>query len=121
LPSVGLLAAAPPFAAAPSLSIPDPTPIWRRRSMSNPHGSFIWYELMSNDPDAAKAFHDDVVGWNIGPKPVDEMDYRMIAAPDGQVGGVLHLTDEMRKHGRWTWERWASTRSSSTRVPVSAR
>lgn len=67
--------------------------------MSNPHGSFIWYELMSNDPDAAKAFYDDVVGWNIGPKPTDQMDYRMIEAPDGQVGGVLHLTDEMRQHG----------------------
>ena len=67
--------------------------------MSNPHGSFIWYELMSKNPDAAKAFYDDVVGWNIGPAPQGEMDYRMIEAPDGQVGGVLHLTGEMLKHG----------------------
>ena len=49
--------------------------------MSNPHGSFIWYELMSSDPDASKEIYDDVVGWNIGPKPVGDMDYRMIAAP----------------------------------------
>jgi uncharacterized protein len=67
--------------------------------MSNSHGSFIWYELMSSDPDASKAFYDDVVGWNIGPKPAGDMDYRMISAPDGHVGGVLRLTDEMRQHG----------------------
>jgi uncharacterized protein len=72
--------------------------------MSNPHGSFIWYELMSKDPDASKKFYDDVVGWNIGPKMPGGMDYRMIVAPDGNVGGVLRLTDEMRQHGaRPTW------------------
>ena len=63
--------------------------------MSNPHGSFIWYELMSKDPDASKKFYDDVVGWNIGPKAAGDIDYRMISAPDGNIGGVLRLTDEM--------------------------
>ena len=71
----------------------------RRRIMANPHGSFIWYELMSGDPDASKKFYDDVVGWKIGAKPPGDMDYRMISAPDGDVGGVLRLTDEMRTHG----------------------
>ena len=28
--------------------------------------SFIWYELMTPDPEGAKAFYDAVVGWNIG-------------------------------------------------------
>ena len=67
--------------------------------MANPHGSFIWYELMSGDPDASKKFYDDVVGWKVGAKPPGDMDYRMISAPDGDVGGVLRLTEEMRKHG----------------------
>lgn len=67
--------------------------------MSNPHGSFIWYELMSKDPEASKEFYDSVVGWNIGPKLASGMDYRMIAAADGQVGGVLGLNDEMISHG----------------------
>ena len=72
--------------------------------MSNPHGSFIWYELMSKDPDASKKFYDDVVGWNIGPKAAGDMDYRMISASDGHIGGVLRLTDEMFAHGaRPTW------------------
>ena len=32
-----------------------------------PAGSFIWYELMTPDPAAAKAFYDAVVGWDIEP------------------------------------------------------
>lgn len=68
--------------------------------MANPHGSFIWYELMTPDPDGAKAFYDAVVGWDIEPKPAGEMDYRMIRRSDGgNAGGVMRLTEEMTSHG----------------------
>lgn len=30
--------------------------------MRNPHGTPIWYELLSTHPDASKAFYDDVLG-----------------------------------------------------------
>lgn len=63
--------------------------------MPNAHGEYIWYELMTPDPDGAKKFYDDVVGWNIDAKPAGEMDYRMIVAPDGNVGGVMRLNDDM--------------------------
>jgi uncharacterized protein len=32
-------------------------------------GSFIWYELMSTDPDAATRFYGAVVGWTVPPSP----------------------------------------------------
>ena len=69
------------------------------------HGSFIWYELLTPDPVAAKTFYDAVVGWNIEAQPSGEMDYRMIGRADGgNAGGVMRLTDEMREHGaRPTW------------------
>ncbi len=68
--------------------------------MTNPHGSFIWYELMSPDPAGSKVFYDAVVGWDIEPEPAGEMDYRMIRRADGgNSGGVMRLTDEMRGHG----------------------
>ncbi len=64
--------------------------------MVNPHGSFIWYELMTTDPEAAKRFYGDVVGWTIGdPAPPGEVEYRMIGTADGFAGGVLTLTQEM--------------------------
>ena len=67
--------------------------------MRNPHGTPIWYELLTADPDASKVFYDDVVGWTIEARPSGEMDYRMIDTGDGQVGGVMRLTQEMRNGG----------------------
>jgi len=67
--------------------------------MANHHGDFIWYELMTRDPDAAKEFYDDVVGWNIGAQAPGSLDYRMIDAGDGFVGGVFTLTDDMCEQG----------------------
>lgn len=31
--------------------------------MTNKHGEWIWFELLTGDPDAAQAFYGDVVGW----------------------------------------------------------
>ncbi len=69
--------------------------------MTNPAGSFIWYELMTPDPAAAKAFYDAVVGWRIDADQVaPAVDYRMIKRADGgNAGGVLRLTAEMQAHG----------------------
>jgi predicted enzyme related to lactoylglutathione lyase len=71
----------------------------------NPVGDFIWYELMTPDPEGAKAFYDAVVGWEIGPGVAEYQGYRMIGRTDGgNAGGVLPITDEMREHGaRPTW------------------
>jgi predicted enzyme related to lactoylglutathione lyase len=69
--------------------------------MANPLGSFIWYELMTTDSDAAAAFYGAVVGWKIEAhtdpaSASDGMDYRMIVRSDGgNAGGVLKLTDQM--------------------------
>ena len=68
--------------------------------VSNPHGSFIWYELLTADPARAKAFYDDVVGWNIDMQPAPGgMDYRMIVVPDGHAGGVMALDADMLANG----------------------
>ncbi len=68
--------------------------------MANPHGTPIWYELMTPDPDGAKRFYDDVVGWDIAARsPADDVEYRMIGAPGGFVGGVLKLDPAMQAQG----------------------
>ena len=69
--------------------------------MPNPEGDFIWYELMTTDPAAAKHFYDAVVGWSIGTESVAPgIEYRMIGRADGgMAGGVLTLTDEMCEGG----------------------
>lgn len=72
--------------------------------MANRKGTPIWYELMSNEPEASKAFYDDVFGWNVQPAPAEGQDYRMIQSDEGFVGGVLKLTPEMCAGGaKPTW------------------
>ncbi len=70
--------------------------------MVNAQGDFIWYELITPDPAASKAFYDSVVGWNVDAQSAmfGEMDYRMIKRSDGtNAGGVLKLTDDMQSDG----------------------
>jgi predicted enzyme related to lactoylglutathione lyase len=64
-------------------------------------GSHVWYELMTTDPDGAKAFYDKVVpGWSIGERVPGDQDYRMIGRSDGGfAGGVLGLNADMLQHG----------------------
>jgi predicted enzyme related to lactoylglutathione lyase len=71
-------------------------------------GAFIWYELMTPDPGAAKAFYDAVVGWTIEPEGVQlptGATYRMIGRSDGgQAGGVLGMATEMiEQSGKAAW------------------
>jgi hypothetical protein len=62
--------------------------------------AFIWYELMTPDPEASKSFYDQVVGWTIGEGAPEFNGYRMIGRSDGgNAGGVLPLTADMQSHG----------------------
>ena len=67
--------------------------------MTNMHGDFIWYELMTTEREAATAFYEKVVGWKIEPEASGDMDYLMIEASEGLVGGLLPLTAEMTDGG----------------------
>lgn len=71
--------------------------------MTEQRGAFIWYELMTPDPVAAKQFYDAVIGWSIDPAnsgPDGSMDYRMInRTGGGHAGGVMGLSQEMLAGG----------------------
>lgn len=66
-------------------------------------GRFVWYELMTTDPEAAKKFYSDVVGWNTAPfEAAEGMDYTMWLkgkTPDTAIGGLMELPEEARKGG----------------------
>jgi hypothetical protein len=76
-----------------------------QQSAGSAQGHLIWYELMTPDGDASKAFYDKVVGWQIGEPVAEYQGYRMIGRSDGKfAGGVLPLSAEMQQHGaRPTW------------------
>jgi uncharacterized protein len=68
-------------------------------TMANHHGDFIWYELMTTEREAATAFYENVVGWTIEAEASGDMDYLMIEASEGLVGGLLPLTRAMTDGG----------------------
>ncbi|MEZ5680077.1 MAG: VOC family protein [Erythrobacter sp.] len=68
--------------------------------MAADHGAFIWYELMTTDPEGAKSFYDAVVGWSLSTGHGDDDSYGFITRSDGGMnGGVLRLSPEMLEHG----------------------
>jgi predicted enzyme related to lactoylglutathione lyase len=76
--------------------------------MASKPGTFIWYELMTTDINAAARFYGAVIGWQV-PQQRDaqsgDRDYRMIRRSDGgNAGGMLQLTGGMQQGGaRTTW------------------
>jgi uncharacterized protein len=72
--------------------------------MSNIHGDFIWYELLTSDADAAGQFYADVVGWISRPGDQPGMDYRFFHSDpamgkDSGVGGYMTITPGMATGG----------------------
>ena len=65
----------------------------------NPHGSFIWYELLAEDPDAAAAFYGDVIGWTAASAGQPGVDYRIFSAGGIPVAGHMKLPDGAEQAG----------------------
>ena len=64
--------------------------------------TFIWYELMTSDRDAAVRFYTEVVGWTAADMAIPEMgDYRytILSAGGHGVGGLAELDAAMREAG----------------------
>ena len=65
----------------------------------NPHGSFIWYELLTADPDAAADFYGEVLGWTAASAGQPGVDYRIFSADGTQVAGHMKLPDGAAEMG----------------------
>jgi len=62
------------------------------------HGRFVWYDLMTEDPEAAQGFYTKLVGWGTqqweGSQP-----YTMWTNENAPVGGVMQLPEEAKQGG----------------------
>jgi predicted enzyme related to lactoylglutathione lyase len=55
-------------------------------------GRFVWYDLMTTDPEGAKAFYSAVTGW--GTQVWEEMSYTMWTVGETPMGGIMKLPEE---------------------------
>lgn len=61
--------------------------------MSNKHGAFVWYELMTTDTKAAEEFYDAVVGWTSEDAGMPDMGYTLFKAGDVRVAGLMTMPE----------------------------
>ncbi len=72
-------------------------------SVATVRGRFLWYELLTTDPDAAQSFYTNVIGWGTAPFEIDEapsdQPYTMWMNRETPVGGVMSLPQDAKKSG----------------------
>ena len=60
--------------------------------MPAPRGKFIWYDVMTSDPEAATAFYKAVIGWNAAAFPMgDGSSYTVFSQGETMVGGLMKI------------------------------
>ena len=67
--------------------------------MVNSHGRFVWYELMTTDVEAAKAFYTKVMGWGTWDASAPGVPYTLFTAGKALVGGLMNLPEDTSKTG----------------------
>src|SRR5687767_9535068 len=67
--------------------------------MTDSHGSFVWYELMSTDASAAQDFYKAVIGWGTQDSGVAGANYTLFTADGVPVSGSMTLPAEASAAG----------------------
>ena len=67
--------------------------------MGENHGRFIWYELITPDPDAAERFYGEVVGWHYDHMSGGGMSYTVAKANGDGLGGIMQIPEEAKAMG----------------------
>jgi predicted enzyme related to lactoylglutathione lyase len=70
-----------------------------RKTMQKFAHNFVWYELVTTDAEAAKAFYRHVIGWNIHDSGMTDRSYAILSAGTRGVGGLMALPDEALAQG----------------------
>ncbi len=79
-------------------TLTDAPPAAANECRPNWQGTFIWYELMTTDQDAATDFYKAVVGWNAADQTnpaMGDFRYTILSVGTQGVGGLMQLTDQM--------------------------
>ena len=63
------------------------------------HGRFVWYDLVTTDTEAAKAFYTSVMGWGALDASMGGRSYTLFTSGKVVVCGLIDLPDAERKIG----------------------
>ena len=71
--------------------------------MANPHGSFVWYELLTTDAEAASRFYGEVIGWAARDAGVPGVSYRLFSNHGQDVAGHMSIPEGAPAQMRPSW------------------
>src|SRR3954452_1985961 len=60
---------------------------------------FVWYELMTADMEAARAFYAKVIGWDSREPSTPDIGYAVFTSGGASVSGLMKLSEEARRTG----------------------
>jgi uncharacterized protein len=72
--------------------------------MVDRHGRFAWYELLTTDTEAARAFYGRVLGWRTQDASTPRFSYSVFSAGETAVCGLMDLPQDASRMGatpRW--------------------
>ena len=55
------------------------------------HGTVFWSELNTHDPERAKRFYAETIGWSFESMPIPDGTYWVVKAGDQTVGGIFEM------------------------------
>jgi len=58
------------------------------------NGAFSWFELCTNDANAAKSFYSGLFGWDLRDMPMQSMTYTVVRVGDEDVAGIMPIPAE---------------------------
>jgi predicted enzyme related to lactoylglutathione lyase len=76
-----------------------PRRIHGEADVTESHGRFSWYELLTTDMEAARTFYADVVGWGTQDASEPGNAYTFFRIGQAPVSGMMNLPEEVRRRG----------------------
>jgi predicted enzyme related to lactoylglutathione lyase len=68
-------------------------------TMTSGPGDFLWYDVMTTDPEAGRAFYKAVFDWNMADAGVQGHEYTVLSVGSTGVGGLMRLPDDAKSMG----------------------
>lgn len=62
-------------------------------------GRFVWYDLMTPDPAAARAFYGSITGWGTQLWEGGDKPYQMWTNGEAPLGGIMEIAGELERQG----------------------
>src|ERR1700761_4114291 len=77
----------------------SPNKCMRRTKMSENHGKFVWYELLTTDPEQAAKFYSTVIGWEAKDARIPGVPYTLLSIDGDSAAGLMDMPEPLRSTG----------------------